>query len=137
MDFAHKATVSAYACLQGRGGAPEEEIIALTGAGAQLCSAEPTVSDPTCPTCNHRWISSYGWHALCHAGVEPHPTRVLSGPPDEGTLATLPPLARATLTLTKVSDVVLGEGALPPLLFRETSHDGWDGPTPQVALHRT
>ena len=43
MDFAHKvlwhahkATVSADACLQGRGSAPEEEIIALKEAGVQL-----------------------------------------------------------------------------------------------------
>ena len=45
MDFAHKvlwhahkAAVSADACVQGRGSAPEEEIIALTEAGVQLWS---------------------------------------------------------------------------------------------------
>ena len=35
---AHKATVSADACLQGQGSAPEEEMIALTEAEVQLWS---------------------------------------------------------------------------------------------------
>ena len=42
---AHKATVSADARLQGRGSAPGEEIIALTGAGVQLWSKQGFTKD--------------------------------------------------------------------------------------------
>ena len=52
MDFAHKvlwhahkATVSADARLQGRGSAPGEEIMALTGAGVQLWSKQGFTKD--------------------------------------------------------------------------------------------
>ena len=42
---AHKATVSADARLQGRGSAPGEEIIALTGDGVQLWSKQGFTKD--------------------------------------------------------------------------------------------
>ena len=60
MDFAHKvlwhahkATVSADACLQGRGSAPEDEIIAPTEAGVHLSSEKDFTKD-------HQTCTSHG-----------------------------------------------------------------------------
>ena len=76
MDFAHKvlwhahkATVSADACLQGRGSAPEEEIIAPTEAGVHLSSEKGFTKD-------HQTCTSHGakdWSARIKARQKQRP----------------------------------------------------------------